>query len=214
MIFGIIYKVTCLVTNKSYIGQTTQPLDFYVKSHHFYNALRGVGKTRPFYKAIRKYGPSNFCWLTISEHASRIELDREEIRLILLHETHRKGYNATIEMMPSFLGCTHSKKNKIKFSDNKKQLWSDSIWRENQLNAYKTRNRQHNAKEMVLITPTGDKIKLEVGLETFCKQNNLPFTTMRKWVNKGKIHFNRHVRQSITRNAEEWEVMSAAQYYS
>ena len=59
--YGIIYKSTCVITNKSYIGQTTTFLGNR-KGIHKHNALYKNDIKNHFHNAIRKYGWENFTW--------------------------------------------------------------------------------------------------------------------------------------------------------
>ena len=52
-----IYKITCKVNNKVYIGQTTEALDKRFSRHMGYQ--KDTYDTK-FYKAVRKYGVENF----------------------------------------------------------------------------------------------------------------------------------------------------------
>lgn len=98
---GYIYCVTCLVNGKMYIGQTTIPIHKRWK-HHIQIAFSKRCKYR-FHRAIKKYGPENFCVEEVlSFKASSIEklsekLNYAEIRLIdRLVTFGEEGYNSTI----------------------------------------------------------------------------------------------------------------------
>ena len=92
--FGIIYKSTCLINGKSYIGQTTHTLH-YRRNGHATDARRTVPSTCIFIKAIRKYGIENFQWEILMECESREHLDSMEDEMIKIHHTHKSegGYN-------------------------------------------------------------------------------------------------------------------------
>jgi len=55
-----IYKATCISTNKSYIGFTSDFLQR--KRSHKNNAFKQSNRVSIFYNAIRKYGWENFTW--------------------------------------------------------------------------------------------------------------------------------------------------------
>ena len=57
MLKGIIYKHTCVVTNKSYIGYTTKSMEDRWKEHI---DMVNLGSKFYFHNAIRKYGSDNF----------------------------------------------------------------------------------------------------------------------------------------------------------
>jgi group I intron endonuclease len=77
----IIYKATCLITNKIYIGKTVSTLERRKCEHlsgvklHSYNSA--------FHSAIRKYGVENFVWEVIDQclfSESLIELEKYYIK--------------------------------------------------------------------------------------------------------------------------------------
>ena len=78
--YGIIYKITNLINNKIYVGQTTQPLNRRFKQH-INNALRASYQLNKIhlYAAIRHYGAENFCIEQIDSADTRQELNQKEI---------------------------------------------------------------------------------------------------------------------------------------
>ncbi len=89
----IIYKHTCLISNKSYIGVTGKTLEARWNQHR----CAALSRNSPlkFHRAIRKYGPdawsSEILWIAESwEDALRLE--REEIERL---DTVEHGYNLT-----------------------------------------------------------------------------------------------------------------------
>lgn len=89
---GIIYKVTCLINGKVYIGQTINSLAKR-KSQHIYNAIDK--DNNKFHNAIRKYGEENFNWEIIEEIDNDL-LDDREIYWIQYYNSYKSGYNSTI----------------------------------------------------------------------------------------------------------------------
>lgn len=94
--FGVIYKITNTINNKLYIGQT---VDFNNRTR--LHEETGFNKNAecynyPLYRAIRKYGITNF-EIEIIEHCSSLdELNEREIYYIATLDTiidHGKGYN-------------------------------------------------------------------------------------------------------------------------
>ena len=90
-----IYKWTCVITGKSYIGKSTDPKNRWCR--HKSKARKGCKYY--FHNAIRKHGPENFvmeilCWRKTAE-----EIFVKEIELIAEHGTYYKdtpgGYNMT-----------------------------------------------------------------------------------------------------------------------
>ena len=85
---GVIYKATCDVTGKSYIGQTKRTLAERRKQHE-----KGVGNYY-FQRAIKKYGKDHFEWSILEECDNTILNDRE-IYWINFFNTYTNGYNST-----------------------------------------------------------------------------------------------------------------------
>ena len=60
---GFIYKVTCTVTNKVYIGQTQRDVELRWKEHRRHCYEKSFTNYHcKFYRAIRKYGLDSFKW--------------------------------------------------------------------------------------------------------------------------------------------------------
>lgn len=57
----IIYKATCVITGKSYVGQTKKSLRQRIREHNKDKS------NSVFHKAIRKYGKQNFIWSIIKK---------------------------------------------------------------------------------------------------------------------------------------------------
>lgn len=92
----MIYKITNLVNNKIYIGQTVNYEERI--RHHKQVAFRDNSKekNRPLYKAIRKYGLDNFKFEIIDEANDVDELNSKEIYWIAYYDCcvdNNKGYN-------------------------------------------------------------------------------------------------------------------------
>ena len=84
---GLIYKITNLINDKVYIGQTTRKPSFRVAEHKCKKSLIG--------EAINKFGADNFK-ISIIDHAhSKEELDNKEIFWIEFYDSTnpKKGYN-------------------------------------------------------------------------------------------------------------------------
>ena len=91
MINGTIYKITCLATQKCYIGQTQQSVELRWQCH-----ITGNG-SKPLYNAIEKHGFEMFRFETLHEGITcREELNRLEIALIAEHGAYESGYNRHI----------------------------------------------------------------------------------------------------------------------
>lgn len=98
---GFIYRAYCLVTKKSYIGQTINTLETR-KSRHLSDTFGKKNSQLHFHKALRKYGVDNFEWTVIDtviadSRESLCEcLDILEIKYIEQYDSYRNGYNMTI----------------------------------------------------------------------------------------------------------------------
>jgi hypothetical protein len=93
---GIIYKVTNIINNKVYIGQTTLSLSRR-KSIHLYCAFTAKHNTL-FYRVLRKRGVESFKWSIIWKGDISL-LDAQEIFYIDKYKSFYKngnGYNFTI----------------------------------------------------------------------------------------------------------------------
>ena len=88
-----IYKITNLITEECYIGQST---DIYKRWNQHCKA--GLGIDTPMgnklYKAIQEYGLQNFTFQLLIQ-CERKELDEKEKYFIELYEANTYGYNST-----------------------------------------------------------------------------------------------------------------------
>ena len=77
----IIYKITCKINNKIYIGQTSESLKTRFKRHMGYQKDDNDTK---FYRAVRKYGVENFYIEKIDEFGNKnlIQTDSETNRIL------------------------------------------------------------------------------------------------------------------------------------
>lgn len=86
----IIYKITCKVNNKVYIGQTCEDINKRFRRHMGYQSLEHDTK---FYRAVRKYGKENFYIEQIDSADTQDELDDKEIYWINYYDSAQNGYN-------------------------------------------------------------------------------------------------------------------------
>lgn len=103
-----IYKITNLINNRHYIGQSID-IEERWKEHrqNAYNKSKDSYEY-PLYRAIRKYGLENFNF-SIIEECRRDELNEKEIYYIEYYNSYYEGYNQT-------LGGHHS--SPVKLPDN------------------------------------------------------------------------------------------------
>ena len=90
----IIYKVTNLVNQKVYIGQSINSLEER-QFHHYKDAKRKDRPTVYFHNALLKYGFNQFKWEIVEEIDNLEELNKREIYWISFYDsTNRsRGYN-------------------------------------------------------------------------------------------------------------------------
>lgn len=101
-----IYRITCLLDNRSYIGQTSKDPTWRWRRHRFDNRP-GLGQT------IRELGVNNFVFEVIDTAISRDELDEKEKFYIQKFNTiYPNGFNKTTGGVDG------------KYSDHSKQLIS------------------------------------------------------------------------------------------
>jgi group I intron endonuclease len=138
---GIIYKVTCTINGKIYIGQTIRSLQERQRQH--LSDARGKSKDFPFYRAIRKYGEAAFTWEQIDTAATTDELDQKEIHWIdrshsLLTE---QGYNC-VPGGQNGHGIPQEIRDKISLSRSGQKLSLESIEKIKIANTGKTRSQE------------------------------------------------------------------------
>ena len=94
---GYIYKITCIPTNKIYIGKTESTVQkrwkdhcrsAFLESHSDYNF--------PFHRAIRKYGINNFMIETLEKINDSEKLKVQEKYWIQFYDSYNQGYNSTL----------------------------------------------------------------------------------------------------------------------
>lgn len=86
----LVYKITCKINNKIYIGQTCQSLHTRLLKH-FSKEKENV-QTK-LYRAIKKYGKENFSIELIEEVSSQEELNIREFYWINIYDAVSNGYN-------------------------------------------------------------------------------------------------------------------------
>lgn len=89
-----IYKITNLINNHAYIGQSTNIEDRLRRHKTRYKNPNAADYDKILYKAMRKYGIENFSF-EILEQCSINELDLKEKYWIQYYNTFKEGYNVT-----------------------------------------------------------------------------------------------------------------------
>ena len=85
-----IYKITNLINDKSYIGQSIHIEERWRKHRNYPSEYSEY----PLYRAFRKYGLENFSF-EILEYCQENELNEKEKYYISLYQTFGQGYNQT-----------------------------------------------------------------------------------------------------------------------
>lgn len=95
--YGYIYKITNLINNKIYIGQTKHTIEQRFKSHVKQAKANIKSDHSILHEAIRKYGEENFKTEFLDEACSKEELDIKEKYWIKELKSQNKniGYNIT-----------------------------------------------------------------------------------------------------------------------
>ncbi len=89
MIFSV-YKATCSVNQKSYIGFTQKDLKIRKKNHKYASKGKSLAK---FYAAIRKHGWENFAWEIIYQTPDKEHCLEMEKHFIIEFDSINNGYN-------------------------------------------------------------------------------------------------------------------------
>lgn len=91
----IVYKITCDINNKVYIGQTSKPIQKRLEKH-FSLALSEKERSDSIKlsRAIRKYGKSHFYIQELERVSNQDELDEREYFWINHHNAVKQGYNS------------------------------------------------------------------------------------------------------------------------
>lgn len=110
----IIYKITNLINEKVYIGQTILTLENRI--NNYIKEYKWAKKDRPIILAMRKYGFENFCFEEIDSAKTKKELDKKERYYISFYNSlcSQNGYN--IELGGNSVG-KHGEETKRKISE-------------------------------------------------------------------------------------------------
>ena len=123
-----IYKITNKVNNKMYIGQSAYSIQKRFK-RHINDALSNRLDTH-LCRAIRKYGPENFCIEEIDTASSQEELNQKEHDWINYYDSLHTGYNETNSMLKCG-GNTYINKTKEEMDDIKEKIRQSKMGEKN-----------------------------------------------------------------------------------
>lgn len=150
-----IYKITCLINNKVYVGQTTETLERRFKRHIGYNKNDNDTK---FYRAIRKYGAENFKIELLEEANSRKHLDELEEYWIKKLDSINNGYNTALGRIG---GDTLSKNPNLKNIKDK-------------IRAAKIGGNNPNSAKIKMINVKTNEVKYYNSMSECQKENDIP----------------------------------------
>lgn len=96
MRYGSIYKITCLINDKIYIGQTVQNPPIKRWLDH-YDEMNRTNNQLLLYRALRRWGIENFTFQILEENIELSKLNEKEIYYITKFKSNQKkyGYNLT-----------------------------------------------------------------------------------------------------------------------
>ena len=120
-----VYVHTCNANGKRYVGCTTQ-----ARPEFRWAEGKGYQNNDHFYRAILKYGWSNFQH-EVFEVESEEEMYRKEVELISFYHSNdpRYGYNHSSGGEKSASGCIRSEESRKKQSEDNLKRWADPEYR-------------------------------------------------------------------------------------
>ena len=100
---GYVYKCVCLITNKVYVGITTETIEKR-RDRHIRESFNSNSQSYHyhFHNALRKYGPEQFersqleCITSNSKENLIFCLKQLEVKYVSLFDSYNSGYNSTI----------------------------------------------------------------------------------------------------------------------
>jgi group I intron endonuclease len=205
MIYGRIYKITNIVNNKSYFGQTKQPPTRRWSQHK--QAAKNGGKMI-LYNAIRLHGIENFTFEVICECATLEELNAKEIEYIAENNSLApNGYNAAKG------GDNYEKtpETRAKLSASNKGRIISEEWRKNMSIASKgrptiteeTRSKMKKAQKGRIIT---DETKQKLRDANLGKKQTMDTLAKKSAARKGVPWSDKKRESMVGRKAsEEWK---------
>lgn len=163
-----IYKITCLINNKIYIGQTINSIDHRFK-RHIQDAESGRLDTH-LARAIRKYKPENFVVELVDTASSQEELTQKEYYWIHYYNSIEDGYNETDSFYKSG-GNTYKSKTKEEMKNIGNKISKSKLGAKN----------PHSHKVKCKNVNTGEEHHFDTNkaMQDFFKESNHNFITRR-----------------------------------
>lgn len=109
-----VYKITNLINNKIYIGQTSKKLEERLKKH-FISSSEKRHKNNDFKKDLKKFGLTNFKIELLFESFDKIEINKKEKELINFYfkKDKKNTYNKTINSNGGYIKISDEKKKEV-----------------------------------------------------------------------------------------------------
>ena len=192
-VYGIIYKVTNIINQKVYIGQTVQTLHKRRIRHE--SGSRKRNTLIHFHRALKKHSFEKFKWEVLEYCHDKTELDDLEYHYILQFNSYKNGYNQTFGGEGSCgRVCTESTKKRISKGKtgiplSEKHKVKLSIIRSGAKKSVDHVNKvaEANSKFWKITYPNGKK-EIIRNLSSFCREYNLSDRGMWLVANKYRTH--------------------------
>jgi len=210
----IVYKTTNLINKRFYIGRDSRNLPNY------------YGSSVSLKNDIKKYGKENFKKEIIEYCKSEKELNEREIYWIKKTKAQKLGYNIATggtgfspgqdniasktcmskeKIMEKNLKAAKTTREKGLLKGKNHPLWNKGHGQKSRLKIKQNHadcsgKNNSRAKKWTLISPNNNVYTLFGTFDGFCKKNQLPVSTLKRHLNKGKII------NAKNRNVINWEV--------
>ena len=138
-----VYVHTCKANGKRYVGIITAS-----KPERRWQGGKGYQNNEHFYRAILKYGWTNFQH-EVFEVESEEEMYRKEVELISFYHSNdpRYGYNHSSGGEKSASGCKHSEEVRRKHSEDNLKRWADPEYRKKLSESHKGKSVSEEARK-------------------------------------------------------------------
>ncbi|QOR57172.1 hypothetical protein [uncultured phage cr4_1] len=176
----LIYKLTNLVNQKVYIGQTKNSLRKRIISHLTQARTNTKSKKHHLLFAILKYGYDNFD-VTILEVCLQNQLNDREIFWISYYNSTNpdKGYNCTKGGDGNSVAREVKISTRNKISEANKLKWSNTEYREQQ-RLSRIESHKRRSKQIVLLTYGYELVKIWQYKKDICDNYNSQIYNLRK----------------------------------
>ena len=178
-----IYKHTCTVSRKSYIGKSIDP------NHRWrgHQSDAKNGSKYHFHNAIRKYGAENFVMEILYVTIFLGDIYEKEIQFISKYDTYKNGYNMTHggEHPPSWKGRKHSSNTKRKISEARKNSKPEQNSMYGKIHTEETKKKMSESAKNK--PPMTEETRIKIGkaaagrIQKICSMSPLPKIWSRIW---------------------------------